>query len=76
MGKDKVVIFIAHNLEIEPIPIHPQLGGIETIKTKLQIRRNILRNRRRRAIRQRVRNRSKTTKNRRKLLRSNRLGIR
>lgn len=36
----------------------------------------MLRNRRRRAIRQRVRKRSKSRKNRRKLLRSNRLGIR
>ena len=23
---------ITHNFDIEPIPIHPQLGGIETIK--------------------------------------------
>ena len=40
MGKDKVVIFIAHNLEIEPITIHPQLGGIETINTKTKKVRN------------------------------------
>jgi hypothetical protein len=38
MGKDKVVIFIAHNLEIEPIPIHPRLRGIETIKTKTKLK--------------------------------------
>ena len=28
------VPLIAGNLEIESIPIHPQLGGIETIKIK------------------------------------------
>ncbi|NCC88651.1 MAG: hypothetical protein EOM05_12470, partial [Clostridia bacterium] len=27
------MVAIAYNLDIEPIPIHPQLGGIETIKT-------------------------------------------
>ena len=25
---------VVYNLDIEPTPIHPQLGGIETIKTK------------------------------------------
>ena len=31
----KMKIFkLAHNLDIEPIPVHPQLGGIETIKQK------------------------------------------
>jgi len=28
------VFIITANLDIEPITIHPQLGGIETIKTK------------------------------------------
>jgi len=28
------LFFIAPNSEIEPMLIHPQLGGIETIKTK------------------------------------------
>ena len=28
------MVAITHNLEIEPIPIHPRLRGIETIKQK------------------------------------------
>jgi len=32
------MIAITHNLDIESIPIHPRLKGIETIKTKTKMK--------------------------------------